>query len=303
MKKKIALLLCSTGNEAFAVGNVIIGAKKYLFQNLKDEEYDIIFYTNKLEPNDEKALKTIFPRIIIKIYESPFSKKMIELRELNNFSVFAYARFEAFNILDNYQKVFYTDTDIVIQKDISHLINLDFELYATLSDISIRNSAQTKETIPILEKTKYNIDCNSFYDGNIIISDKIKDYKNIAEWCYKKTEEYITNDLVILNLACQEFNIQLLDAKETFCCFPKSENADKSHIIHAIGPDKFWRGTYNKFWEENNKIWIESGGSQTYKENNAKRKKIDKIVWWIPTFKLRDKVRRYLLRKSGLTGR
>lgn len=35
MKKKIALLLCSTGNEAFAVGNVIIGAKKYLFQNLE----------------------------------------------------------------------------------------------------------------------------------------------------------------------------------------------------------------------------------------------------------------------------
>ena len=32
MKKKFALLLCSTGNEAFAVGNVIIGAKKYLFQ-------------------------------------------------------------------------------------------------------------------------------------------------------------------------------------------------------------------------------------------------------------------------------
>ena len=44
MKKKIALLLCSTGNEAFAVGNVIIGAKKYLFQNLKDEEYDIMYF-------------------------------------------------------------------------------------------------------------------------------------------------------------------------------------------------------------------------------------------------------------------
>ena len=69
MKKRMALLLCSTGNEAFAAGNVIIGAKKYLFQNLKDEEYDIIFYTDKLEPNDENALKKIFQRIIIKIYQ------------------------------------------------------------------------------------------------------------------------------------------------------------------------------------------------------------------------------------------
>lgn len=303
MKKRMALLLCSTGNEAFAAGNVIIGAKKYLFQNLKDEEYDIIFYTDKLEPNDENALKKIFQRIIIKIYQSPFSKKMMDLKELNNFSVFAYARFEAFNLLDNYQKVFYTDTDIVIQKDISHLINLDSELYATISTISIRNSAQTNQTIPLLEKTKYNIDCDSFYDGNIIISDRIRNYKNMTEWCYKKTEEYITNDLVILNLICQEFDINITDAGETFCCFPKSENADKAHIIHAIGPQKFWRGTYNKYWEENNKIWIEAGGNQTYKENNAKRKKIDKIVWWIPTFKLRDKIRRYLLKKAGLTGR
>ena len=70
-----------------------------------------------------------------------------------------------------------------------------------------------------------------------------------------------------------------------------------------IGPAKFWRGTYNKEWEENNKIWIEAGGNITYEENAKKRKQINKIVWFIPTFKLRDKVRRYLLKKIGLTGR
>lgn len=90
---------------------------------------------------------------------------------------------------------------------------------------------------------------------------------------------------------------------ESYGAYPTSKIADKAHIVHAIGPAKFWRGTYNKLWEENNKIWIEAGGSETYNENNAKRKKIDKIVWWIPTFKLRDKVRRYLLKKSGLSGR
>ena len=31
---------------------------------------------------------------------------MMKLKELNNFSVFAYARSEAFNMLDDYQKVF-----------------------------------------------------------------------------------------------------------------------------------------------------------------------------------------------------
>ena len=115
MKKKIALLLCSTGNEAFAVGNVIIGAKKYLFQNLPYENYDIIFYTDKLEKNDELALKKIFPRIIINIYISPFKEKVENSAMFSYYSLFAFARFEGFDMLNYYEKIFYIDTDIVIQ--------------------------------------------------------------------------------------------------------------------------------------------------------------------------------------------
>ena len=303
MKKKIALLLCSTGNEAFAVGNIIIGAKKYLFQNLPYENYDIIFYTDKLESEDENALKNIFPKIIIKIYKSPFSKEMLNLRELNHFSSFTYARFEAFNLLEEYEKVFYVDTDIVIQKDMSYIFDLDFELYATLSQTPICLTTQSKESIKLIKNnSNYDIDIFSFYDGNIIVSDKIN-YQGMTKWLYDKSEEYKTNDLVVLNLLVQEFDIKILDAGEKFCCFPNSENASNSYIIHAIGPAKFWRGTYNKEWEENNKIWIEAGGNTTYEENAKKRKLVDKIVWFIPTFNLRDKVRRYLLKKIGLAGR
>lgn len=300
-KKKIALLLCSTGNEAFAVGNVIIGAKKYLFQNLKDEEYDIVFYTDKLEQNDEKALKTIFPRLIIKIYKSPFSKKMLELKELNNFSMFTYARFEAFNMLDEYQKVFYVDTDIVIQKDISEIININKELAILYFPNKMPISGNFNDTNLHLVQ---NYDLNKVsIAATFLINDNIRDYNKIYKWCYEKAEKYKTNDQSIINLLIQEFNIDVYDLTESYGAYPTSQIANEAHIIHAIGPAKFWRGTYNKFWEENNKIWIEAGGSETYNENNAKRKKIDKIVWWIPTFKLRDKVRRYLLKKSGLTGR
>ena len=131
----------------------------------------------------------------------------------------------------------------------------------------------------------------------------INNYQIMSKWCYDKAEEYKTNDQSILNLLIQEFNIETNDLTESYGAYPTSIIAENSHIIHAIGPAKFWRGTYNKEWEENNKIWIEAGGNITYEENTKKRKQIDKIVWFIPTFKLRDKVRRYLLKKIGLTGR
>lgn len=302
MKKKIALLLCSTGNEAFAVGNVIIGAKKYLFQNLSAQDYDIIFLTDKLESKDENALKNIFPRIIIEIYKSPFSKNMLNLRELNHFSSFTYARFEAFNLLERYEKIFYVDTDIVIQKDISEIINIETPLSISYFANKMPVSGNfTKENIDLVKD--YDLNKVSIIAAVFLINDKLNDYQIMTKWCYEKAEEYKTNDQSILNLLIQEFNIETHDLTESYGAYPTSNISKDAHIIHAIGPAKFWRGTYNKEWEENNKIWIESGGNTTYEENAKKRKLIDKIVWFIPTFNLRDKVRRYLLKKIGLTGR
>ena len=302
MKKKIALLLCSTGNEAFAVGNVIIGAKKYLFQNLPYENYDIIFYTDKLEGKDENALKNIFPKIIIKIYKSPFSKEMLNLRELNHFSSFTYARFEAFNLLEEYEKVFYVDTDIVIQKDISEIINIKTPLAISYFANKMPISGNfTKENMDLVKG--YDLNKVSIIAAVFLINDSLNNYQIMSKWCYDKAEEYKTNDQSILNLLIQEFDIETHDLTESYGAYPTSSIAKDAHIIHAIGPAKFWRGTYNKEWEENNKIWIESGGNATYEENAKKRKLVDKIVWFIPTFNLRDKVRRYLLKKIGLTGR
>lgn len=302
MKKKIALLLCSTGNEAFAVGNVIIGAKKYLFQNLSAQDYDIIFLTDKLESKDENALKNIFPRIIIEIYKSPFSKNMLNLRELNHFSSFTYARFEAFNLLERYEKVFYVDTDIVIQKDISEIINIETPLSISYFANKMPVSGNfTKENIDLVKD--YDLNKVSIIAAVFLINDKLNNYQIMTKWCYEKAEEYKTNDQSILNLLIQEFNIETHDLTESYGAYPTSNISKDAHIIHAIGPTKFWRGTYNKEWEENNKIWIESGGNTTYEENAKKRKLIDKIVWFIPTFNFRDKVRRYLLKKIGLTGR
>ena len=302
MKKKIALLLCSTGNEAFAVGNIIIGAKKYLFQNLPYENYDIIFYTDKLEGKDENALKNIFPKIIIKIYKSPFSKEMLNLRELNHFSSFTYARFEAFNLLEEYEKVFYVDTDIVIQKDISEIINIKTPLAISYFANKMTVSGNfTKENMDLVKG--YDLNKVSIIAAVFLINDSLNNYQIMSKWCYDKAEEYKTNDQSILNLLIQEFDIETHDLTESYGAYPTSSIAKDAHIIHAIGPAKFWRGTYNKEWEENNKIWIESGGNATYEENAKKRKLVDKIVWFIPTFNLRDKVRRYLLKKIGLAGR
>lgn len=302
-KKKIALLLCSTGNEAFAVGNVIIGAKKYLFQNLKNEEYDIIFYTDKLNINDEKALKKIFPRIIINIYNPPFSISD-NTADITYYTSFAYARFEVFDILDNYQKILYMDTDMVIQKDVSNIINFNESFYISLyKNGTIDLKYNMKEKLFLKLKEKYNLDVLRGCSGIFIINDNFPKYKEVKDWCYKQIKTYECNDEDILNICLQEFNVKPSVLTEHYNCMPDSPIVNDAYIVHSLGPAKFWRGTYNKFWEENNKIWIEAGGNTTYEENSKKRKLVDKIVWLIPNYNLRNKIRGFLLRNIGLSGR
>ena len=309
MKKRIALLLCSTGNEAFAVGNVIIGAKKYLFQNLKDEEYDIIFYTDKLETNDENALKKIFPRIIIRIYESPFDNNTKNTDMFTYYSLFAYARFEGFELLDYYKKVIYMDTDIVIQKDISNLIDLKDDFYARYYDnkrktiycLKINNG---KEIINKIKNEGYDIDnLYQIMDAVLIINDTLKYYKEIKKWIYNFIIKYKTADEDTLSIAIKHFNIQVTELDISYHYLIFYSNTNEAHILHSIGPKKFWRDTYNKDWEDNNKIWIEYGGNTTYNEIYKKRKIVDKIVWLIPSYNLRNKIRGFLLRKIGLSAR
>ncbi|WP_234944363.1 hypothetical protein [Brachyspira intermedia] len=72
-KKKLAVVLCSTSNQMFAVGNVLIGLKKHFSLNEKD--YDIILYiSGKINIKDENALKKIYNNIIINHYVSPLEK-------------------------------------------------------------------------------------------------------------------------------------------------------------------------------------------------------------------------------------
>lgn len=309
MKKKIALLLCSTGNEAFAVGNVIIGAKKYLFQNLQSEDYDIIFYTDELKKNDESALKKIFPRIIINIYMSPFKEKVEKSSMFSYYSLFTFARFEGFDLLNEYEKIFYIDTDIVIQKDISDIVNEEKEFcicyYGSETKIidKLSHNASSK-VIEQISSEGFDLNKKQVMAGVYIMSDKLGCYTQLKKWLYDFINKYKINDEDALNLAIQKFNINVTELDRRYNCFPDgSDYSKEAYILHSIGPKKFWRDTYNEMWEYNNRIWMSLGGNSNYKNIIKIRKIIDRIVWLIPNYNLRNKLRYFILNKLGISGR
>ena len=197
---------------------------------------------------------------------------------------------------------------IIIQKDISHLLNLkeDFSICYYGEHIKIMYKIihnVDKNTISELEKEGFNLQANEIQAGIYLINDTLYCYKELKNWLYNFCIKYKLNDEDAISIALNYFNIKVNKLDQRYNCIPSSDCNKDAFILHSIGSNKFWRGLYNKNWWDNHYQWVECGGSESFNDIEKKRKLIFKIMWFIPSTKLRNKLRAILLRYIGLSGR
>ena len=293
-KKKLAVVLCSTTNQMFAVGNVLIGLKKHF--SLPEKDYDVILYVSgNMNKKDENALKQIYKDIIINYYKSPLEKTIKNANCALIWSLMAFARYEVFTLLDQYNKILYLDTDVLIQKDIIGLLDINKDISVSYEGTNLRGNIENKLLTENFTSSKYNLDVKVFNSGVFFINDSIKNGMEIIDWCYSKAEEWKAADQIILNLMVQEFNIDIADFTNKYNRYV-FDNLDDAFIVHSCAWNlKFWDGIDNKDWKENNMVWISYGG---LKYKNLKKQLINTIAWWIPIRSLRDKFRLYFYKKN-----
>ena len=212
------------------------------------------------------------------------------------------ARFECFSLIEKYNKVLYLDTDILIQKDIIDLLNIEENMGVCYEEAdTIKGNVESKLIAQRFKSNKYNLDTKLFNVGVFLLNDSITNGNEIKDWCYIMSVKWLMADQPILNLAVQEFNISVYDFSDTYNRYKLSDkDIEDACIVHALCGVKFWNANDNAEWNENNKKWIEFGGTAydpKYVEN--KMKQINKIAWWIPNKKLRDIYRVRMGEKYG----
>ena len=296
-RKKLAIVLCATTNQMFAVGNVLIGLKKHF--SLSEEEYDIVLYIDKdMHKRDENALKKIYKNIIINKINKIFSDEYEKSNAIKYFTSMAHVRYECFDLLNIYEKILYLDTDVLIQKDIIEILSMnEHDMYAAFEKTSIKGNLEIENFNEGYNyQLKYDIERKVFNSGVLLFNNKmIKNRSGIKKWCYSKAEEWKAADQVILNLMVQEFNIDIADFTNKYNRYV-FDNLDDAFIVHSCAWNlKFWDGIDNKDWKENNMVWISYGG---LKYKNLKKQLINTIAWWIPIRNLRDKFRLYFYKKN-----
>ncbi len=268
VKKELAIVFGATGNMAFALGNVLIGLKKYS----TDLKADLIVFEQGIADRDKKLINSI---LSCDFREYNFPKKNTLTNDtLKKFSELTFSRFECFNLLNEYKNVLWLDIDILIQKDIELL------LAEKSTGISMLGGLKAGDDFTIevkgLEKDKEN-----FNAGIMYIQDNLPNYENLTEYCYSKAIEYSqylkSADQGIINLMVKENNLDVHRLDWKFNSNPAFNNDYLDAIIvHTYCPEKMWNYWNIKEWEENDKAWRKMGGS-------AYRGK--KFGWWERKFK------------------
>lgn len=276
MKKQLAMVFGITKDLDFALANVLISMKK----NGNMPDMDIYIYHDGLSKEKEEIINRISPCNFIK-YHNNISDDTFDSSYLKLYSNMCLARFECFDMLKKYKKVIWNDVDILIQNDISGLMEYGNKtgLAMTYSDINFLVEANFNGLID-----EYNMCLPLLNSGIIVFSDKLENYDKMTSWCYDQIKKYNKRlrylDQGVLNLLVQEFNIKVepIDISK-YCCHPMRSNSQKAAIVHSYGYDKFWNSNLlqEKFplWVECNKYWEEM--LKDYREKNLKKNAVPEI--------------------------
>lgn len=270
-KKKNALMLADTRP---ALVGVVLEQIKKTNKGVFDEA--IIYYTTDISDEDKRIMKEIVPCRFIE-YACPIPKETFEKPRFKLFSPLMFARYELPNYLNEFETITWIDTDVLIQGDISGLIESAKKTGAAfIREDPINKTAEKSDRMrSCFNRPISGFDLNAYLycSGTIVLTEKCtKSLDSLSQWCYEKTIEWSDvldlPDQGVLNAAIQKFDISVtpVSGKE-YCCYPyMNRNCENAKIIHAWGLNKFWSDWYiyqnYSDWKLCYDEWIMAGGSR-----------------------------------------
>lgn len=228
----------------------------------------IYIYHDGFSEKDINALKKLANiKFVLYNIEDFYSKVDFSDNEIkcipNSFKRYThlcFARYEMFNLLNEYNYIIYFDFDMLIQDDISELFK--YSLGLCKGSVSIDYAIGQKLT---------DIDgaALNFSSGLIVASDKIN-FFSITKECYAATKKFfqtlVLPDQGVLNYVFTKLNIHPEPIPDIYYGSTSQLKSINSKIIHAHGKsNRFWNNQAVKLsypeWSENNKLWESLGGT------------------------------------------
>ncbi|MBR6147720.1 MAG: glycosyltransferase family 8 protein [Lachnospiraceae bacterium] len=223
---------------------------------------EIVVYHDGIRKKDQELIKNIYNTRFIEYTYRPKTKND---EVISYFSRMVYCKYECFKLLEDYDEVVWSDYDVVVLDKLDEFCTINDDELNILTCSDTLRSFLFKDIVNS-EILEYDLDSDGVSTPLFALSNKLKNYNKIHEWCYDKTtswgEDFYLPEQCAFSMAVQQFNIKIRRFPfDEYACFPtKTKGGEK--IIHAAGPIKFWNGMRNDTWDRLYTEWIDMGGSK-----------------------------------------
>lgn len=256
MNKKKALVTGGTKKDVDAMAVLVLNIK----ETNADFIDEIVIFHDGIPQKTQKKINEIFPTKFVR-YKCPISKfELYQNKSVRYFSPMIFCKYELLTLLNDYERVIWTDYDVVFLKSVNELQDI-----STDAGFIVNHDTKLKE---MFFKEKLNlVDSNVILEGAcictplVVLRDTIKNADELRNWCYKMTKKYIKAiylpEQCIYTMLFQAFPISYMELDmDTYCLHPR-EKKDWTKIIHAYGQPKFWSGLENEVWNKYYSKWLE----------------------------------------------
>ena len=252
-----------THKDVSAMGVLALNIKE-IAPGLADE---LLIFHDGIRKKEQKIIQKIFPTSFQK-YSFPINfQARRRNRSLRYFTPMLFCKYECFRLLEEYDRVIWTDYDVLILRDLKELLDNDSGLQIVESGGTLRQ--MFLPNVSEIDMSDYNLEQSCVSTPLFVMTRKIGDYNKFYDWCIKATQKYAAYidlpEQCIISMLIQRYNIEYFNlCNKKYALHPR-EYDGKASILHSYGRPKFWEGLYNEQWEKYYRMWCELGGSR-YKE-------------------------------------
>lgn len=251
----MAIVMGITPDMAFAAANVLLSLKRFP----PADDYDVVLHHSGVPAPDLERLATLHPCHFVR-YRCPEEiRANIPGHALRAFSELVYAKYECFELLNDYSRVIWLDTDLLIKGDTRGLL-----------DRCQDGLAFARENKPLRfnfsgDVDGFDMERPFFNAGVFVISDRVQGWEDAKEWLMDATvrhaDRIVMGEQGILNLWLQYQGVEPCDLLPDYNVFRHRPGAERAKIIHAVGHHKPWMDFGDAQWNADYVYWLTMGGT------------------------------------------
>lgn len=257
---KCAVVTGGSKNNYDAIATVIVNMTSIM----PDLQADYIIFHDGLSKKQQTRLQKYYP---VKFYRYhsplPLFAKLFYV-SVKYFTPMLYCKYECLRLLDTYDKVMWTDYDVVFKEDISDLFGLNYKaVFVTNGHSKIIDMVYAKYRERAMRQMahEWDLQASAITTPLFLVSRDIGNYMELYHWCNQETTRFFRYleqaEQAVISMMLQKYHIPYGELSNSiYALHPKYDNP-QAKIVHAYGQPKFWNGCYDERWEKYNRMWKE----------------------------------------------